>query len=55
MDAAADVIARLEGAEGSLLFSSGCAAISACMTNFAKSGDHMVSDQSLFTMNTLSE
>ncbi len=42
VDVAAETIACLEGAEGSLLFSSGCAAISTCMTTFAKCGDHMV-------------
>ena len=44
VDVAAETIACLEGAEGSLLFSSGCAAISTCMTTFAKCGDHMVGD-----------
>ncbi len=45
VDTAAECIACLEGAAGSLLFSSGCAAISTCMTTFAKNGDHMVSVQ----------
>ena len=44
MDAAADVIKRLEGAEGTLLFSSGCGAISSCMLTFVKAGDHMVTN-----------
>ena len=42
MDAAADVIARLEGAVGTVLFCSGCSAISNCLLTFAKAGDHMV-------------
>ena len=47
MDAAAEVIARLEGAKGALLFASGCAAISTSLLSFAKAGDHIVSGQSL--------
>ena len=43
MDAAAEVIARLEGAKGALLFASGCAAISTSLLSFAKAGDHIVS------------
>ena len=43
VDAAADVIARLEGAAGTLLFSSGCAAITTALISFAKAGDHIVS------------
>lgn len=42
MDAAADTLARMEGAAGSLLFSSGMAAIVTSMLTFVKSGDHMV-------------
>ena len=43
VDAAADTLARLEGAAGSLLFSSGMAAIITSMLTFLKSGDHVVS------------
>ena len=43
VDAAADVIARLEGAKGTLLFASGCAAITTSLLAFAKAGDHIVS------------
>lgn len=48
VDAAAEVVSRLEGAKGSLLFSSGCAAISTCMITFANSGDHMVVCQPVY-------
>ena len=43
VDAAANTLARLEGAAGSLLFSSGMAAIVTSMLTFLKSGDHVVS------------
>ena len=43
VDAAAEVIARLEGAKGTLLFASGCAAITTSLLSFAKAGDHIVS------------
>jgi len=43
VDATADTLARMEGAAGSLLFSSGMAAIVTSMLTFVKSGDHMVS------------
>ena len=43
VDAAANTLARLEGAAGSLLFSSGMAAIVTSMLTFLKSGDHIVS------------
>ena len=41
-DAAADVIAQLEGAAGTMLFCSGMAAISACLFSYLKAGDHFV-------------
>lgn len=41
-DSASCVLARLEGAAGSLLFSSGCAAITTTLFSFLKAGDHMV-------------
>ena len=42
-DACADVIAQLEGAEGgTLLMSSGMAAISLVLLTFLRSGDHFV-------------
>lgn len=48
VDAAADVIARLEGASGTVLFASGCAAISTTLMTFLKSGDHAVRPRSLY-------
>ena len=47
VDAAADTLARMEGAAGSLLFSSGMAAIVTSMLTFLKTGDHMVSLRSI--------
>ena len=47
VDAAADTLARMEGAAGSLLFSSGMAAIVTSMLTFLKTGDHMVSLRSV--------
>ena len=47
VDAAADTIARLEGAVGSLLFSSGMAAIVTSMLTFLQTGDHIVSLRSV--------
>ena len=46
-DATADVIARLEGAKGTVMFASGCAAISTALITFLKSGDHVVRNVSL--------
>ena len=53
MDAAAEVIARLEGAKGALLFASGCAAISTSILSFAKAGDHIVSLLTLISIFTV--
>ena len=52
MDAAADVIAGLEGAEGSLLFASGMSAIVTTLFTFLRAGDHAVSRLSLYTVAT---
>ena len=41
-DAAADVIAQLEGAAGTMLFSSGMAAINTTLFSYLKAGDHLV-------------
>ena len=41
-DSACHVLTQLEGAAGSLLFSSGCGAISTVLFSFLKAGDHMV-------------
>lgn len=47
-DSASCVLARLEGAAGSLLFSSGCAAITTTLFSFLKAGDHMVINQPVY-------
>lgn len=44
-DAAADVIAQLEGAAGTMLFSSGMAAINTTLFSYLKAGDHLVACQ----------
>lgn len=41
-DSACDVLAKLEGAAGSILFASGCAAITTTLFSFLKAGDHLV-------------
>lgn len=42
VDAAAEALNELEGGEGTLLFSSGMAAISTSILALVKAGDHMV-------------
>ena len=44
VDAAASVIADLEGAAGTLLFASGMSAIVTTLFTFLRAGDHIVRD-----------
>lgn len=41
-DSACGTLSKLEGAAGSILFASGCAAISTTLFSFLKAGDHLV-------------
>lgn len=42
VDSACDVLTKLEGAAGSILFASGCSAITTTLFSFLKAGDHLV-------------
>lgn len=52
-DSACAVLARLEGAAGSMLFSSGCGAINTALFSFLKAGDHLVCVQGVGRGNCL--
>ncbi|MCP4660449.1 MAG: aminotransferase class I/II-fold pyridoxal phosphate-dependent enzyme [bacterium] len=49
LTAVAEKVARLEGAEGALVFSSGMAAITTTLFTFLRPGDHVVSQREIFS------